>query len=446
MKIVIVGAGDVGSYLAKDLSQRSEDVIIVDTNAKALERVEEKTDVMTMLGNGTFRKTLTEVKVQDADLVVGVTSHDDTNLVITSLASAMGAKRTVARVDAPEFFKTKGGIERGVLGSFAIVCASRLVSAELLRLVRQIEMAYVENFSSNSISVAMVEVNEDCRFLEKAGSDVDLGKKNAKIIGVFRDGELRRTLDLAHLYNGDKILLASKLEKLPIAMRRLVQIPGKKAVIIGGGDVGYQLAKSLQEVENRLTLIDVDRRRCEFLADNLDHATIVHGDGTSLALLQEEHVEMADYILAVTRADEVNLMSSLVSQEIGVNNTFSLVHRPGYAHVYEHLGIKGTASPHELISKAVNKYFPNQVVLTESPIPDTDYLVGEFQVSHTISTKNLKIRDLTIPPGCYLVGISRNEEFYFGDGDTDLFAGDSIIIVLKKKELKALEHTFKKLK
>ena len=445
MKIVIVGAGDVGSFLAKDLSQRAEDVIIIDTDAKALERVEENTDVMTLKGNGTFRKTLAEVGVQSADLVVGVTSHDDTNLVITSLANSMGAKRTVARVDAPEFFMTNGGIERGVLGSFAIVCASRLVSAELLRLVRKIEMPFVENFSSNSITVAMVEVTEACRYLEKAGSDVDLGK-HAKVIGVFRDGELRRSFDLAHLYNGDKILIASKLEKLPIAMRRLVQIPGKKAVIIGGGDVGYQLAKSLQEVENRLTVIDVDRRRCEFLADKLDHATVVHGDGTSLALLQDEHVEMADYTIAVTKADEVNLMSSLVSQEIGVTNSYTLVHRPGYAHVYEHLGIKGTASAHELISHAVYKYFPNQTILTDAPIPGTDYLVGEFQIPQTVSSKTLKIRDLTIPPGCYFVGISRSEEFYFGDGDTEIFAGDIIIIVLKRKELKGLEHMFKKLK
>ncbi len=445
MKIVIVGAGDVGSFLAKELSQRSEDVIIVDTNERALERVEEKTDVMTFRGNGTFRKTLNEVGVGSADLVVGVTSHDDTNLVITSLANSLGAKRTVARVDAPEFFMTTGGIERGVLGSFAIVCAARLVSAELLRLVRQTDLPFVENFSSNSISVAMVEVTENCRYIEKSGSDVDLGK-SAKVIGVFRDGELRRCADLAHLYNGDKILFASKLDKLPIAMRRLVQIPGKKAVIIGGGDVGYQLAKSLQEVENRLTLIDVDRRRCEFLADKLDHATIVHGDGTSLPLLQDEHVEMADYTLAVTKADEVNLMSSLVSQEIGVKNSYTLVHRPGYAHVYEHLGVKGTASAHELISKAVNKYFPNQTLLTDAPIPDTEYLVGEFQLPQEIKNSTLKIRDLSIPPGCYLVGISRKEEFAFSDGDSEIYPGDIVIIVLKRSELKGLENMFRKLK
>ncbi len=445
MKIVIVGAGDVGSFLAKDLSQRSEDVIMIDNDRKALERVEETTDVMTFKGDGTFRKHLKEAGADTADLVVGVTNHDDTNLVVTSLASSMGAKRTVARVDAPEFFLTTGGIERHVLGSFAIVCASRLVSAELLRLVRKIDMDFVENFSSDSISIALISVNESFRYLDKPASDVDLGQ-NARLIGIFRDGELRYPSDLAHLYNGDKVLVASKLEKLPLTLQRLSKTPGKRAIIIGGGDVGYQLAQSLQKAENSLTVIDIDRSRCQFLADNLDNVTIVHGDGTSLGLLQEEHVGMADYTLSVTKADEVNLMSSLITQEIGVSHSYTLVHRPGYSHIYEHLGIKGTTSAHQLISQAVNKYFPNQVILTDAPIPGTEYLVGEFQVPYQLKSKSLKISELILPPGCYLVGISRNEEFYFGNENSEINAGDVLIIVCRRRELKGLERLFRKLK
>jgi trk system potassium uptake protein len=445
LKIIIIGAGDVGSFLANELSGRSEDVIVVDTDAKALERVEETTDVMTLKGNGTYRKTLAEIGVSSADLVVGVTSQDNTNLVIASLANSMGARRTVARVDAPEFFLSNGGIERNVLGSFAIICASRLVSAELLRLVRKIDMPYVENFSANSISVALINVNENCRYLEKSGGQLDVGK-NAQVIGIFREGELRRPDEIAHLYHGDRILIASALDELPKVMKRIVQIPAKKAVIIGGGDVGFQLAKSLQGAESRLSIIDVDRKRCNFLAERLDRATIIHGDGTSLALLQEEHVEMADYIMAVTKADEVNLMSSLVSQEIGVTNSYTLVHRPGYAHVYEHLGIKGTASAHELISKAVNKYFPNQIILTESNIPHTDFLVGEFQIPYTVQSKNLRITDINIPMGSQLIGISRNEEFYFTDSSSEILAGDVLIIVCRRKELQTFEHMLSKLK
>ena len=443
---MIVGAGDVGSFLAKELSMANEDVVIVDSNGAALERVEENSDVMTLRGNGTFRKTLMEANVQKADLVLAVTSQDETNMVIASLADDVGAKRALARVDAPEFLMTKEGIERDVLGAYAIICASRLASSELLRLVRSAESPYVENFATNTISLSLIDVCDSCRYIEKPGADIELGKE-ARVIGIFRDRELRRSVEISHLYSGDKILIATPLRKLPVIMRRISQkYSGKKGVIIGGGDVGYQLAQSLQEVENRMTIIDIDRRRCEFLADNLDNVTVVHGDGTSLPLLQDEHVEMADYLLAVTKADEVNLMSSLIGQEIGVTDSYTLVHRPGYTHVYEHLGVRGTASAHELISKVVKKYYPDQLLLSQSDIPETDYMVGEFQIPDAISTKTLKLRDLSLPIGTYIVGRTRNEQFSFAEPEMDIFAADVLIIVCKTKEAKTVESIVKKIK
>jgi len=446
MKIVIVGAGDVGSFLARELSTRSEDVVMIDCDSSALERVEESTDIMTLQGNGTFRKTLIEAGVQKADLVVAVTSNDDTNMVVSSLSSGLGASRTLARVDTPDFLMTKAGVERNVLNSFAIICASRLTSSELLRLVRRAESPFVETFSTDSISLAIVNVDDKCRFLNKPGTDIELGKE-ARVVGIFRDQELRRQMEISHLYAGDQILVATNLRKLPMVMRRISQtFSGKKGVIIGGGDVGFQLAESLQSVENRLTIIDINRKQCEHLADVLDKVTVVHGDGTSLPLLQDEHVEMADYLLSVTRHDEVNLMSSLVAQEIGVTDSYTLVHRPGYSHVYEHLGVKGTASAHELIAKVVSKYFPNQTILSQSEIPNSDYIAGEFQIADSIVSKTVKLRDLSLPIGSIIVGRSRNEKFEFADGEMDIFPSDALIIVCKKMELKSVEAVLRKIK
>ena len=230
-------------------------------------------------------------------------------------------------------------------------------------------------------------------------------------------------------------------------MRRIRQtFSGKKGVIIGGGDVGFQLAEALQDVENRLTIIDIDRRRCEELADNLDKVTIVHGDGTSLPLLQDEHVEMADYLLSVTKHDEVNLMSSLVAQEIGVTESYTLVHRPGYSHVYEHLGVKGTASAHELIAKVVRKYFPNQTLLSESKILDTGFVACEFQIADAVTSKTTKVRDLSLPVGSLIVGRARNEKFEFAEPEMDVFASDTLIIVCKNEELKTVEAVLAKIK
>ena len=442
MKVIVVGVGDVGSFLAHELSQKSEDVVVIDDRGEVLERIEESCDVMSFKGNGTFRKNLLEVGVQNADLVLGVTGHDHTNLVVAAMASELGARRTLARVDAPEFFSTQSGIQRDVLGSFAIVCASRLVSSKLLQMIRCIDMPFVKSFSGNSLCVALVEVKENFRHLKKPGSELDLGRRG-RVLGVFRDGQLRRCLDLSHIDQGDQVLISTSLTELPLAFRHLVQVKSKKAVIIGGGDVGSQLALSLEQVEDRLMIVDIDRRRCEFLTDHLNHARVFHGDGTNLEFLKSEHVEEADYTVSVTKKDEVNLMSSLLARELNVPHTYSLVHRPGYSDVYSHLGVQGTTSAHELILKTVERYFPNQPELSREPIAHTGYVIGELQLPRKLKSKNLRVQDLPSPPNGVLVGVLSREEVKSEGGNESLEPEDVCIFVCKDLEFKKMKMALK---
>ena len=155
---------------------------------------------------------------------------------------------------------------------------------------------------------------------------------------------------------------------------------------------------------------------------------------------------MTDYILSVTKHDEVNLMSSLLAQEIGVKDSYTLVHRPGYAHVYDHLGVSGTASSHELISNVVTKYLPNQVVLTKSNIANTGFIAGEFQVPSQISSKALKLKDLAFPIGAFVVGRSRGAKFVFADHNLDIYANDTLICIFRSSDLKAIESALRKIK
>lgn len=446
MKVLIVGAGDVGSFLAAQLSSQSEDVIIVDSSEKALERIEDSLDVMTLNGNGAQRKTLIEAGAKNCDLIVSVTSSDETNLVVSALASEMGARRSLARVDSPDFFATRGGIEKNVLGINALICASRLASSELLRLIRQRECQFLENLSSDGVTLALIEVKEDCRFLDRPGVDLDFGKE-AQVVGFFREDLFRRAEEMSHLYEGDKILLAGNLHRLPLVLRRISpSFAGRKGVIIGGGDVGFQIAKSLQAVENRLSLIDINRNRCQTLADSLEKVTIIHGDGTNLSLLEEEHVETSDYILSVTKHDEVNLMSSLLGQELGVDKSFTLVHRPGYSHVYDHLGVTGTASTHELFAKVVEKYLPHQVMIGQRPIEQTSYHLAEMQIPVHGTHKTFTEQDIAVPVGSVLVGRTRGEEFELFKEGMEFYSGDNVLVVGKDSEIKTVAHKIGKLK
>lgn len=446
MKVLIVGAGDVGSFLASKLSAQNADVIMVDSDEKSLERVEDSLDVMTLNGNGAQRKTLIEAGAKNCDLVLSVTSNDEINLVVSALASDLGARRSLARVDSPDFFMTKGGIEKDVLGINAIICASRLASSELLRLVRQGECPFMENLSSNGYTLAMVEVKEDCRFLDRPGQDLDFGKE-AQTVGIFRENLFRPPREISHLYEGDRILLAGNLHKIPLVLRRISPaFSGQKGVIIGGGDVGFQIAKSLQDVENRLSLIDINRNRCLELADTLEKVTIIHGDGTNLSLLEEEHVETSDYILSVTKHDEVNLMSSLLGQELGVPRSFTLVHRPGYSHVYDHLGVSGTASTHELFSNVVQKSLPNQILLTQKEIEKTTYHLAELQIPNHGTQKSFLEKDLGMPVGTIIVGRTRGEQFELFQDGMDFYPSDILFVVGKENDIKTTLNQFGKLK
>jgi len=177
-------------------------------------------------------------------------------------------------------------------------------------------------------------------------------------------------------------------------------------VIVGGGDVGLQVAKTLSETESRVQIIEMDLERCEFLSEALPNVNIIHGDGTNIAVLRDEQIETADFMLSVTRADEVNLMASLMAADLGVAWTFSLVHRPGYTDVYSHLGIFGTAGSHEQILGMVKWLIPSTGPLSHDELPQCTHELYEHQVPAN-SGPSARIADLALPPEAVIVAVVR---------------------------------------
>jgi trk system potassium uptake protein TrkA len=162
----------------------------------------------------------------------------------------------------------------------------------------------------------------------------------------------------------------------------------------------------LSDSAKRVQVIELDRARCEMLSETLRNVEVIHGDGTNISCLRDEHVESADYLAAVTRADEVNLMVSLLAHDIGVQHSFALVHRPGYAGVYAHLGIYGTAGPHDVIAKMVRWLRPHRGAQATEPLPGTGHHLFEFQMGEHMG-KPLALNELSLPPEALVVGVAR---------------------------------------
>ncbi len=444
MRVVVVGAGEVGTYLGRALSRDDSEIILIDSSSEALSRAEESLDVLTLAGNGTFRRVLSEANVARADLVVAVTGNDDTNLVVSALSASMGARRTVARVDTPGFYQKKSGIEQRVLGVHSVLCASRLVSAELLRLVRTLDTEFAGNFAGNAIQVCLIRVAEDAPIIGKAAATLKLDGR-AQLPAIVRDGALRAPETVSHLEPDDAVLVAGTPEGVTAAMAKIRGRKGdRRAVVVGGGDVGYHLAETLVASERRVQVIERDRERCSWLAERLPHANVIHGDGTSMACLRDEQIETADYLLAVTRADEANLMVTLMGAHLGVDQTFALVHRPGYADVYAQLGIQGTAGPHDVIARTVEWLLPHKGALVRQLLAHTGHELVELALPTELN-RSLRLADMPLPPGALVVGLVRNLVNVPAEPQIELQGGDHLLIAAPTGAVARVERRVRRL-
>lgn len=389
MRVVIVGAGEVGRHLGRSL-QRDAELILVDRDAQALTAAEEQLDALSLAGDGTHRDVLARAEVGRADLVVAVTPSDAVNLVCASLARAMGARQTVARVDDPDFFATDLGLERGVLGVDAVLCASRLVSVELLRMLAGVRARCATPAAGGMVHVVAYELAAGASLLRGRGRATAWPEA---IAAVIRGGHLRPAAEVEHAEVGDVALICGPPL---VTLRELTRAAGPlRTTIVGGGDVGAQLARSLAPQGLLDRVIERSRPRCQELAEQLHAVQILHGDGTNLEFLREEQVASAEALIAVTGSDEANLMTSLLAREIGVPKVFALVHRPGYAGVYSHLGVSGTVSPHETLAQVIQWLLPHGGLVGRAPMPELGVEIVELRARQLAE----RVADLPLPPG-----------------------------------------------
>lgn len=409
MRALILGAGEAGRFLAASLSHEAE-VVLVDHDPDALAEAEEGLDVQPVRGDATHRTVLEQAEAHKADVAVAVTGHDAVNVAAAVMAKAVGVGRTIARVDDPGFFRSDQGLERDVAGIDACICASRLVGRELLRLVDSVDVSFSASLGGGAAHVALIGIGPESPLRGEDPSRLRTRSQNGSSVvrAVLRGGTPRAATEVEALEEDDRVLAVGS----PLAVTALVQRSRASArsrvTLIGGGDVGLQLATMFATLVGDVRLIEPGRGRCEDLARLAPGVTVLHGDGTSLSFLREERIGLSDCVLAVTGSDEVNLMSSLLTRELGVEHTFALVHRPGYTSVYEHLGIAGTTSAHEVMARTLHGLLPGRDLVSASPITGTDLELLELRVPPL--RRPVSTRSLPLGPGTQVLSVIVHDE------------------------------------
>ena len=431
MNIVVLGAGTVGISIADLLCQHRHNVTVVDQNPDRTQQVNERLDVRALTGAASQSSVLFQAGVPGCDLCLAVTGNDEVNLIAASMAKAMGAARTVARVYAPVYRDLSTFDYHRHFNVDRLLSLEHLTAMELAHDIRHGGTVAMESFARGQLEVQEFEVSVKASAVEQHIKDLGL-PKGVRIACISRDGKTTLALADDQLAAGDRVTLIGTGEEIDGIKDRFQtgSIPKRDIIIAGGGETGYHLAMAMESGRFGVVVMERDIERCEYLAANLKHATVVHSDATYRDQLEEERVGTADVFVACTGDDEDNIMSCVTARQIGAKQILAIVGRPDYAEVVGKLGIDQAVSPREVVAREVLGLLHKGAVISRTSLGLGGLNVFEIEVRKDTPVTEHVLANVPLPTQC-LIAVVVQEEFVRVPGADDrLNAGDTVIALI----------------
>lgn len=440
MYVVVIGLGEVGRFLVKTLATDGHDIVAVDRSPKAIAYIEEHHDVATVTGYGASQDVLDAAGVATADLVVAVTNHDEVNLIAALAARQLGAKSVVARAQGNEWARWTEGVRYGLLGVDVVINPRVLVGQELGRVARSHGAADVVDLAQDRVE--LVEMAMTSRMANKQLSKLPL-PKSTLVAAYLRDGQITIPGGADVLLPGDTVYLVGLPESVLQAEDLFsTRREARRILIVGGGVIGQALARQVLPHGAHVTIVESDPVAARVLAENHADITVVQGDGTDSALLEEIEIETFDLFAAVTSHDEVNLMASLIAKRAGVTRTAAVVQRADYAPIYHELGIDVVLSPRSVAADEILQATRSDAVHSLHSIAGGAAEIIELTAAPGCSAANIPLRRLQMPRGSLLAAITRGEKVVIPGGDDEVRVGDGVLIMTTTEARPSVERLF----
>lgn len=451
MNIIIVGCGKVGEKIALSLClEKEHNITVIDTRSEIINSVSSRYDVMGVVGNGASIDTLYDAGVKDADILIAVTGSDELNLLTCLIARKTGHCQTIARVRNPEYSK-EINVFKEDLGLAMIINPELTAAMEIARVLRFPAAINIDTFAGGRVEILKFKICDNSPLNNLAVSDIT-HKLNCDVLvcGVQRNDKAFIPHGDFVLKTGDFVSIVGSLKNVSVFFKKIGIKSGKtkNCMIVGGGEIGYYLARLLLKTGIDVKIIEQDINRCNRLCELLPKATIINGDGSDNKLLLEEGVERADAFVSLTNIDEENIILSLFAKTLTNGKIVTKINRIAFDDVISTLDIGTTLYPKNLTADYIVRFVRAKNNTRGSNIETMHMILNdkaealEFRITENSPIANKPIESLNLKNDIIIACINRNGKIIIPRGHDVISPNDTVIVATTITGLKDITDIF----
>jgi len=446
MNLIIVGAGEVGYHLASRLSQEKMDVVVIEKDESKVKRVIDNLDVQTIHGSGSSVEILKQAGIEDADILIAVTNSDEVNMISCLVASAQSkVPIKIARIRNPEYAQNSGILGEKHLNIDLTINPELEMVRAIARLVEIPDATDVVEFAEGRVRISGIKVDPHSYVIGKRLRN--LSKENEKhdiiIAAIFRD-------DQVIIPRGDDIIQENDLVYAVTESKKIISVTNyfkekeqrvQRIMILGGGEIGVELAQRLEKKAIKTKLIEHDEQRCSEIAEKLEKTIVLRGNGTDRELLEEENIKDIDVFIAVSEDEQTNILVSLLAKRLGAKKVISLINNISYTPLVSSIGVDIVISPHLAAISRILQFIRKGKVLSVASFTKENAEAIEIIAMDTSDLVNRPLRDIKFPRGAIIGAVVRDKEIIIPTGETIILPGDRVIIFTLTSAIPSVEKT-----
>ncbi|QGY42872.1 Trk system potassium transporter TrkA [Maribellus comscasis] len=444
MKVVIAGAGEVGTHLARMLSNENHDIVLLDDSPERLSKISSDVDLMTVTGSAHSFQDLKQTGLAKADLFIAVTPFEERNVLACSMASYLGVARTIARINNSEYLQERYRAKLNNLGIHELIYPESLAAKEIVASVKQTGTRQMIEFSNGKLILLGIKVREGAKILNKTFEELSQENDHILVVAINRGNETLIPKGTDFIKDGDIVFFittrAEQQHVFDLTAKKTFDV--KNIMFLGGSRIAQKAVEKLGD-QYRIKIIEINREKCEKIADRFENALVINGDGRNLNLLKEEGIEKMDAFVATTGNSETNILNCHLAKFFGVRRTVAEVENLAFMGLAENMDIGTIVNKKLNAASYIYRFTLNAEISKVKCLTASDAEVFEFIAKPNAKITQRAIKFLDFPDEAKIGGIIRGDKAFIAHGDSEIREGDKVVVFTLPSGIKKLEKFFK---